>query len=520
MFQALATKRPRKTQITRISSVPAPVGGWNARDSYAAMGASDAVILENFFPLPYAVSLRKGFTEWVTGMTDLVETVLQYRPPTGNGELFAAAGANIYDVSASGAVGAAEVSALTSAQWQYINFSVGGTAYLYAVNGADKPLLYNGATWTPIDGASVPAVTGVTTTTLANINIHKTRVWFCENGTLKAWYLPTNAVGGAALALDLSNLCQRGGYLVTMSTWSYDNGRGMDDYAVFVTSEGEVIVYQGTDPASSATWSLVGVYAIGTPLGRRCAVKYGGDLLLITKDGVVPMSKVQTSTIVTSRATITDKIQSAVSEATTLYGANDGWQIQVFPPENMLLLNVPVSSTTQEQYVMNTITGAWCNFSGMAANCWELWNDSLYFGGVGTVYKAWTGNNDNGANIVGEALPAFNYFGSGTQKKRVPMVRPLIAADSTAGVLIGLNTDFVLSPPTGSPSFTPTTASVWDTATWDSGTWGSGELEMKTDWQSVFGTGFCAALHMIVETNAANLQWIATDYVIEDGGVV
>ncbi|MFK5284398.1 hypothetical protein ACI3PL_32940, partial [Lacticaseibacillus paracasei] len=76
----------------------------------------------------------------------------------------------------------------------------------------------------------------------------------------------------------------------------------------------------------------VGVYAIGTPLGRRCAVKYGGDLLLITKDGVVPMSKVQTSTIVTSRATITDKIQSAVSEATTLYGANDGWQIQVFPP--------------------------------------------------------------------------------------------------------------------------------------------------------------------------------------------
>ena len=283
MFQALATKRPRKTQITRISSVPAPVGGWNARDSYAAMGASDAVILENFFPLPYAVSLRKGFTEWVTGITDPVETVLQYRPPTGNGELFAAAGANIFDVSSSGAVGAAEVSALTSAQWQYINFSVGGTAYLYAVNGADKPLLYNGATWTPIDGASVPAVTGVTTTTLANINIHKTRVWFCENGTLKAWYLPTNAVGGAALALDLSNLCQRGGYLVTMATWSYDNGRGMDDYAVFVTSEGEVIVYQGTDPASSATWSLVGVYAIGTPLGRRCAVKYGGDLLLISQ---------------------------------------------------------------------------------------------------------------------------------------------------------------------------------------------------------------------------------------------
>ena len=330
----------------------------------------------------------------------------------------------------------------------------------------------------------------------------------------------TNAVGGAATAFDLSNLCQRGGYLVTMATWSYDNGRGMDDYAVFVTSEGEVIVYQGTDPASASTWSLVGVYAIGSPIGRRCFVKYGGDLLLITKDGVVPMSKIQTSTIVTSRVNITDKIQSAVSEATTLYGTNLGWQIQVFPPENMLILNVPVGVGMQEQYVMNTITGAWCNWTGMPANNWELWNDALYFGGNGAVYKAWNGNNDNGANITGEALPAFSYFGSGTQKKRIPMVRPLIAADSTAGVLIGLNTDFVLSPPTGAPSFTPSTASVWDTATWDSGVWGSGDLEMKTDWQSVFGTGFCASLHMIVETNSANLQWIATDYVIEDGGVV
>ena len=30
----------------------------------------------------------------------------------------------------------------------------------------------------------------------------------------------------------------------------------------------------------------------------------------------------------------------------------------------------------------------------------------------------------------------------------------------------------------------------------------------------------CDAQGRIVETNAANLQWIATDYVIEDGGVI
>jgi len=108
-----------------------------------------------------------------------------------------------------------------------------------------------------------------------------------------------------------------------------------------------------------------------------------------------------------------------------------------------------------------------------------------------------------------------------------------IMACSGMGVFIAMGEKMILEPlknvlsryipePFGHPLYScpRCMVSVWGTATWDSGTWGSGELEMKTDWQSVFGTGFCAALHMIVETNAANLQWIATDYVIEDGGVI
>ena len=520
MFRPARSKRPQKQQITRTASVPAPVGGWNARDSLAAMDRADAVVLQNFFALPYSVRLRKGYTSWATGLGAQVETLMQYRPPTGGGSMFAAAGANIYDVTSGGAVGAAVVSGLTNARWQYIDFAVGGTSYLYAVNGADKPRLYNGVAWTAIDGVSVPAVTGVTTTNLVNINVHKSRIWFIESGTLKAWYLPTNSVGGAVSALDLSGLCVRGGYLMTMATWTLDAGRGMDDHAVFITSEGEIVVYAGVDPASAATWQLVGVYAMGTPLGRRCAVKYAGDVLVITKDGLFPLSKALMSSRVNTKTALTDKIQSAVSEATTLYGTSFGWQTMIYPPENMLFLNVPVAVGSQQQYVMNTISGAWSNFTNMPANCWELWNDILYFGGNGVVYKAWNGTNDNGANIVGEALPAFNYFGSATQQKRFTMVRPLIATDSTAGLLFGINTDFKNVTPTGVPSFASATSSAWDTAKWDSGAWGSSDLEMKTDWQSVFGVGFCGALHMIIETNSANLQWIATDYVIEDGGVI
>ena len=288
MFRPARSKRPQNSRL-------------HARPLYLLRSAGGmlATVLQRWtgpmlsscktFRAPLFCAAAEGYTSWATGLGAQVETLMQYRPPTGGGSMFAAAGANIYDVTSGGAVGAAVVSSLTNARWRYIDFAVGGTSCLYAVNGADKPRLYNGAAWTAIDGVSVPAVTGVTTTNLVNINVHKSRIWFIESGTLKAWYLPTNSVGGAVSALDLSGLCVRGGYLMAMATWTLDAGRGMDDHAVFITSEGEIVVYAGVDPASAATWQpLVGVYAMGTPLGRRCAVKYAGDVLVITKGRIIP----------------------------------------------------------------------------------------------------------------------------------------------------------------------------------------------------------------------------------------
>jgi hypothetical protein len=40
---------------------------------------------------------------------------------------------------------------------------------------------------------------------------------------------------------------------------------------------------------------------------------------------------------------------------------------------------------------MNTINGSWWKFTGWSANCFELFGDELYYGGNGTVYKAWQG---------------------------------------------------------------------------------------------------------------------------------
>jgi hypothetical protein len=51
-----------KQNTANTTSVPPPIGGWNARDSLANMNPLDAVQLINFFATPTDVTMRAGYT--------------------------------------------------------------------------------------------------------------------------------------------------------------------------------------------------------------------------------------------------------------------------------------------------------------------------------------------------------------------------------------------------------------------------------------------------------------------------
>lgn len=510
-MRAARAQKPR----SKVVSLPAPVGGWNARDSLAAMDIKDAVSLINLVPRNTAVQLRDGFSQHATGLGSNVETLIAYSGGATD-KLKAIAGGSIYDATATGAVGAAELSGLTNSRWQYVNVTTPGGSFIEMCNGADGVYTYDGSTWTDRSAS----ITGVTAANLININLFKNRVWFIEKGTLKAWYLPTQSITGAANVLDLSAFCQRGGYLMAMATWTVDAGYGVDDMAVFITSNGEVLVYRGTDPSSASTWSLVGVWWIGSPVGRRCYVKYAGDVLIICQDGVYPLSAALQSSRVNPKVAITDKIQPAMSNAVTLYGGNFGWQLMPFPQQNLLFLNVPVAAgNSQQQYVMNTITGAWCQFQGWNANCWEMMGNELYFGGAGYVGKAWDTTTDNAGSIFIDGLQAFSYFGSSGQQKRFTMMRPTFFLNSTLTVNGNINVNFDETAPASSISTVTFSGSVWDSGTWDSSTW-TDALSVSNGWQGCNGVGYCGAPHIQANINGASLQWVSTDVVLEPGGIV
>lgn len=500
-------------QTAQVLSVPAPVGGWNARDPLAAMPATDAIVLDNWFPTSSDVRVRDGFTSWATGIGGRVETLMPYAS-TSTTKLFGVAGGNVYDVSSSGAVGAA-VTTFSNSRIEWENFTTAAGNFLMCCSGVDAPQHYNGSVW------ATPGITGVTggASTLVQPCAFKSRLFFVQTGSMSVWYLPTNSIAGAATEIPLGGIFESGGYIMAMGTWTLDAGRGVDDHAVFITSRGEVAVYAGSDPSSSTTWSLVGVYRIGSPVGRRCLVKFGGDLLVICQDGILPLSAALQSTRLDTSQAITDKIRSAVSSATSLYSSVFGWQIVPYPRDNALILNVPASTSTQYQYVMNAITGAWCRFTGWNASCFAVYLDNLYFGGLNGVFKAWTGASDNGADIAADAKQAFLDFGDGARRKQFKMVKPYFGTDGQIEPGVMLNIDYNDARVINTGAAIPTTAGVWDVGLWDAAVWG-GDLQTLAKWRKVNGFGYRAAIRVAINTNTTSVRWYSTDFAVEAGGIL
>lgn len=479
------------------------------------MPEKNAVILDNWFPGTDTVKVRKGNSSWATGMTGAVESLIEYIPLDGDGELFAANDGKIYDVSSTGAVGAAVVSGMTNDRWNHVNMGTSAGQYVLAFNGADTGRLYDGSTWSTV------SITGPTAADVITANIHQRRLWLIEKDSLSAWYLAVNSISGTATEFPLAGIAKRGGYIMAMGTWSLDAGDGLDDVAIFVTSEGEAIVYQGTDPSSASTWGLVGVFQIGKPIGRRCMVKAGADLVIVTEDGFVPLSGILKMDRSQSRlVSLSDQIQSAVNAAVKIGGSIYGWQPILYPRGTMLIFNIPVSGTTSNQYVFNTITGAPCRFTGINAVCFGEMNDNIYWGGYdGTVYKFDDGTSDAGTAILADGLQAFSYFGSPALNKVFKLAEPIFTSNGNPNAAIDFETDFVISTPSGYPVAQAGTSALWGISKWGVGTWSSA-AQVYRGWRGIRGSGRAGAVRVRITTSLNSPEWLATNYSFQTGGIL
>jgi hypothetical protein len=364
------------------------------------------------------------------------------------------------------------------------------------------------------------AVTGFDTSKAIQINAFGQRIWFVEKNSFRVWYLALQSIAGAATSLDLSSLFKLGGSLAGMVTWTVAGQTVTQQYAVFVSTQGEVVIFSGYDPASASTWAQVGTARIGQPVGNRFWTKLGTDVVMITADGFVPLSEVLQLDRKSNADAISNRIVNAANAAVQSYSSNFGWQVSLYPIGNKLFVNVPlIEGSKSIQYVMNTITGSWCSYSGLNANCWEATQSAIYFGGNGTVYQAEYGYDDNGTSIYGTMKPAFNYFGAPGLIKRFTQVKPVILGAGSPAIQIDLTVDFADPDPTSTPRLSAVSSlPQWGVTPWNTTRWVP-IPQVISNWQAVSGMGIAAAARMMVNVKGAPFAFEAITYAYEVGGL-
>jgi hypothetical protein len=410
------------------------------------------------------------------------------------------------------------ISGATAAEYNgtYVITKTGASTFTYVMATAPA------ANATVVGSYTITGITGVNSNTFVNVNLFKNRLYFCQNNSLSFWYLDVEAISGPATDFALGAFYRNGGFLQAMGTWTLDAGYGVDDFAVYVTSMGEILVYKGFDPSDPNNWAMVGLWQFGQTFSRRCFFKWGGDLLLLTQDGLLPLTAALQSSRLDPRINLTDKIYYAVSLAASAYANNFGWQINYLAEANMLILSIP-TDLGMEQYVMNTINKSWSRFTGIEAYSFVVTGDKgMHFGGDGYVGLFFDSNSDNGANIVANCQQAYNYFESRGQLKRFTLIRPIFQTDNGfPTVLCGISTDFDTIPLTNQIAFNPASNNIgrWDEGLWDQSNWGGGLVTTKY-WQGVTGTGFAASINLSVASQGIDFHWASVDYVMERGGVL
>lgn len=522
MRRALQENLPRsRVGNSWTMSLPAPVGGWNTRDSVASMNPTDALTLNNWFPRAGECQLRGGSANFATGLSGSVRSLFQYTPPGSSSKFFGVTDAGVYEITAGGAVGAV-AKALSNGYIHGVTLTnSAGTTYYWFANGQDSVVVYDGSTWTSLTGVSSPAITGITTSLIVFPWLFKHRIFFIEKNSMNMYFLPVDSIAGAASKFPLGNLFKLGGSLNAGTSWTLDSGTGPDDLLVVITTEGELAVYKGVNPASASSWEIVGVWYVGKPLSRRCFFKLGGDVGVLVENGFFSLSKLLQSGEPNFANALSVKIQPTISQKVQELGTvTQGWEGKLYPQYDALIVNVP----GQGQYVMNTTTGAWCSFTGWEALCFDTRSGVLYFGtDEGTVKKAWDGNltGDDGADITTFCQLAWSYYGNRTMLKSLVMFRPLLSWDGSVALNWGIGaeySDFNLT--SYYPAAAPNTTALWGTGLWGTATWQASALRYKKWLSAVHPPGYALSLRLQTVSNDSSLSWSGTDFILERGGIM
>jgi hypothetical protein len=389
-----------------------------------------------------------------------------------------------------------------SSAWKCAVSHVAAMSGTFAADRAANPSYW--VADVPVDGAAL--ISGPTGSNvefgknLSHVCKYRNRYFFIEQDSMNAWYLPVNAVGGSLSIIPLSGAASLGGKLMFCTVWSIDGGDGPDDKLIFVTNLGEVLVFSGSDPSAAANWRQEGRYRISPPMGMNAYMPLGGDVLIATMAGIIPVSACINKTYEQMELAAITKSIKMMWRDEVVAKRSWAWTMCHWEKYDGVVVTWP-GSTPGYCAVMNAATGAWCRFVGYDATCFIKMGDDLYFGTQdGKIMLADRSGMDNGLPYTASLVGGWEVFQSPGQTLTWRQSRASFFA--TPGQYfrpqLSACADYVVTlPPAPNAGPDPGIFDVWDQGLWDTAKWdqvGVPEPVVRnTMWVSIGRTGFSLA---------------------------
>lgn len=547
---------PQELQVTRM---PAPIKGMDARAAVGAMQPENCIYAYNLVPAEYGLLIRDGYREWQTEVTTGaasfgIETMMPYdalNTGVAQDRLFAVTNQGIWNVT--------DFDAAPILMYQFIidtTDDAGHGIHAHYIDQAGNELMFyadsaNGLftytadtdTWVPTTGITgTDPSSGIADLDIANVVfvvVHKQRIWLIEDGASHAWYLPIASRSGACKPFFFGSKFPHGGKLLALINWSRDGGMGLDDYLVAVSSAGDLIPYQGSDPSqleggagvTTAGWSARGTYFIGKiPLGRRFFSEYSGELYLLSTFGLISMNDLLKG--VDPKDVSADSLTFPVSRilrTQLLSTINEpGWEPIFIPSQGVLLIASPESLSTGQyiQYSMNLTVQGWGLWRGVPMECLTEWNGKIYFGTEDDRIcvmdvprdEVLLDQNDptsGGYPVNYSMLTAYTDGGQAGVFKRAQFVRPDFLSVNRPTFSTKILYDYDIQEITFPVTPPLQLGGAWDVGNWDNAVWGGGEVQGFSALQGNGGIGRYMAIAMrgecVEETRLISwdLMWVS-----------
>lgn len=364
----------------------------------------------------------------------------------------------------------------------YVCVQAGTSAASGGPTGTGTNIVDNTVKW-----SYAPTITGFDPAQAAHVILWKHRVFLTQRDTARAWFGGLDACFGPFQMLSFAGKFRAGGYLMGLWSWTYDGGVGPDDLLVGVSGGGDVVIYQGTDPSVVGAFSLRGAWSVGAiPNSRRIGTDFGGDLLLATYLGLLPVSKLlltadQNVSLDRTQYT-TYKVSNLFNLLAQQYGAINGWQIKINPPDNTLMVVVPSAlGAPATQLVMGLVSKGWSVYRDLPLYSCDVWRGQMFFGTVDGRVCRHTGYID-GVKANGDATTAtpvqfslvssFQTLGVAKQKRLLQARPSFVAQGISPNFQIQARLDFNMEElPLVSGGLAAASGNTWDAAIWDTSVW-------------------------------------------------